>query len=339
MNSLALFNENYDIKKNIYFTIGKNKYALPILNILEVMELPQLDYPQKLPANIIGLLKLNNIILNVLDIRFYLDVEITPYTTNNKLIVAKTDETIFGIIVDKIEDIKDFENSKIERLPFVSENQIIDSMYKIDENTISILNVYSIEKIIRNGFPDKGVNICSLFPSDKNSIEILQKRALNLSERLNLAVTANVFSDNKFVAFSLNDTVYCIDLNYVKEFNAPSNIIPLPCSPDYIKGIITVRGDFITVLNLKKVLNLTNTKYSEKTKVIIINSEILKLGLLVDEIYEILNIPEEQISTRDFNAENTFISTEIIDNNNNTVKPILNIEKLLSDEKLFINED
>ncbi|MBR1680355.1 chemotaxis protein CheW [bacterium] len=337
MNNLALFNENYNIQKNIYFTIGKNKYALPLLNVLEVMELPQLDYPQKLPANTVGLLKFNNIILNVLDIRFYLNIEVTPYSIENKLIVAKTDETIFGLIVDKIEDIKDFENSQIERLPFVSENQIIDSLYKIDENTISILSVYAIEKIIRNGFPDKGIDVCSLFPYDKNSVEILQKRALNLSEKLNLNVATNVFSDNKFVAFSLNNTVYCLDLNYVKEFNNTSNIIPLPCSPDYIKGIMTVRGEFITVLNLKNFLNLTNTDYTAKTKVIIINSDALKLGLLVDEIYEILNVPEDKISNRDFSAENNFINAEIIDNN--TVKPILNIEKLLSDEKLFINED
>ncbi len=336
MNSLALFNENYNIQKNIYFSISKNKYALPILSIVEVMDLPQLDYPQKLPANIVGLLKFNNIILNVLDIRFYLDVEIEPYTTKNKLIIAKTDETIFGIIADEINDIKDFENSQIERLPYVSDNQIIESIYKIDENTISILNAYSIEKIIRNGFPDKGINVCSLFPSDKNSVEIMKKRAANLSERLNMAVVNNVFSDNKFVAFLLNDTVYCIDLNYVKEFNNTSNIIPLPCSPDYINGIMTLRGDFITILNLKKFLNLSKIEYSDKSKVIIINSNTLKLGFLVDDIYEILNISEDKINNREFNTENTYISTEIIDNN--TVKPILNIEKLLSDEKLFINE-
>lgn len=338
MNSLALLNnDNHDIKKNIYFTVGKNKYALPLLNVLEIMELPQLDYPQKLPANIVGLLKFNNIILNVIDIRFYLNVEITPYTTENKLIIAKTDETIFGIIVDKIENIADFEISQIEHLPFVSENQIIDSIYQINENTVSILNAYSIEKIIRNGFPDKGIDICSLFPSDKNSTEILKKRALNLFEKLNVTITKNVFSDHKFVAFLLNSTIYCINLKYVKEFSNLQNIIPLPCSPDYINGIMTLRGDFITVLDLKKFLNLNCDKYSEKAKVIIINYEALKLGLLVDEIYEILNIPEEQINNKETGIESNFISAEIIDKD--TVKPILNIEKLLSDEKLFINDN
>lgn len=336
MNNLELLNENSNIQKNIYFTIGDNKYALPLLNVLEVMELPKLDYPQKLPSNIIGLLKFNNIILNVLDIRFYLDMEIKPYDVDNKLIVAKTDETLFGIIADKIDDIYDFENSKIERLPYADNNQIVDYVYRINNDTVSILNVYALEKIIRNGFEDKGFDIKSLFPSDEISTDILQKRAINLYGKLNLVSAVDVFSDNKFVAFSLNNTVYCMNLKYVKEFTNNSNMIPLPCSPDYIEGLMTIRGDFVTVLNLKKFLNLTNTEYSGKTKVIIINSNDFKLGILVDDIYEIFNIPEEKITVRNINSENTFVNSEFIDGN--TVKPILNIEKILSDEKLYIEE-
>ena len=71
-------NNNYlEQKKNthLYFQIGKNKYAINTANVLEIMKLPALDYPQKLPNNIIGLLKYNNFVINVVDIRFYLNIE------------------------------------------------------------------------------------------------------------------------------------------------------------------------------------------------------------------------------------------------------------------------
>ena len=89
-------------KKNthLYFQAGKSFYAINSANVLEIMKLPALDYPQKLPNNIIGLLKYNNFVINVVDIRFYLDIEVTPYSSNNELIVVKTDEIIFGIITD-----------------------------------------------------------------------------------------------------------------------------------------------------------------------------------------------------------------------------------------------
>ena len=100
-------NNNYlEQKKNthLYFKIGDNKYAVNTSNVLEIMKLPALDYPQKLPNNIIGLLKYNNFVINVVDIRFYLNIDVTPYNSNNELLIVKTDEVIFGIITDKIID-------------------------------------------------------------------------------------------------------------------------------------------------------------------------------------------------------------------------------------------
>ncbi len=336
MNNLTLLNDNHNINQNIYFSIGKNKYTLPILNVLEVMDLPQLDYPQKLPSNFIGILKYNNLTINVLDIRFYLDIEITPYSTSDKLIIVKTDETIFAIIVDKIEDVINFENNKTEHLPFTSDNKFIDSVYKINKETIFVLNAYALENVIRNGYPEKNIDVCSLFPTDKTSVDILQNRAILLLKKNNLTAISKVFSDTKFVAFSLNNTTYCANLNYIKEFCNSKDIIPLPCTAEYILGIITIKGDFITVVDLKKFLNLSDTNYSNKSKVIIINSSNVKLGFLVDDVYEIFSVNEDTINNIEY-SENEFITSEIIENN--TVKPILNIEKIISDERLFINEE
>ena len=97
-------NNYIEQKKNthLYFSVGGNKYAVNSDNVLEIMKLPQLDYPQKLPNNIVGLLKYNNFVINVVDIRFYLNMEVQPYSTNNELIIIKTDEVIFGIITDKV---------------------------------------------------------------------------------------------------------------------------------------------------------------------------------------------------------------------------------------------
>ena len=91
-------------KKNthLYFQIGDNKYAVNSDNVLEIMKLPALDYPQKLPNNIIGLLKYNNFVISVLDVRFYLNTQVTPYSINNELLIIRTDEVIFGIITDII---------------------------------------------------------------------------------------------------------------------------------------------------------------------------------------------------------------------------------------------
>lgn len=337
MNSLqTLNNNNFEVQQNLYFTLSDNKYAIPLKNVVEVMKLPALDYPQKLPNNIIGVLKFNNININILDVRFYLDVPVTKYSVENKLIVVKTDESIFGIVADNIENIIDFENSKIERLPFVSDNKIIDSLYHIEEQTVSILNMYALEQVLRQGYETKDVDIKSLFPTDEKSVEIFNSRAKYLVTKLNNSVAQTAFVNDKFVTFALNETSYCINLKYVKEVTNKTNIIQLPCSPDYIEGLMTVRGDFITVINFKKFLNLTKTDYSQKPKVIIVDSEQYKIGFLVDEIFEIADIPEELIDNKKTSIEDSFISSEII--RGSDIQLLINMEKVMSDEKMFIDE-
>lgn len=337
MNSLQALNNNFEVQQNLYFTLSDNKYAIPLENVLEVMKLPALDYPQKLPNNIIGVLKFNNININILDVRFYLDIPVTKYSVNNKLIVVKTDESIFGIVADNIENIISFENSKIERLPFVSDNKIIDSLYHIEEQTVSILNMYALEQLLRQGCEVKDVDIKSLFPTDEKSLDILNSRTKYLITNLNNSVTQTAFVNDKFVTFALNETSYCINLKYIKEVTNKTNIIQLPCSPDYVEGLMTVRGDFITVINFKKFLNLPKTEYTKKTKVIIVDSEQYKVGFLVDEIFEIADIPEELIDNKKTSIEDSFIASEIIQGNE--IKLLINMDKVMTDEKMFIDED
>ena len=77
MDNLSNFNEidNY-IQKNLYFSVGENKFALPLKNVIEVMKLPNLDYPQQIPKTIVGVLKFNNIVINIVDVRMFLGLEI-----------------------------------------------------------------------------------------------------------------------------------------------------------------------------------------------------------------------------------------------------------------------
>ena len=137
-------------KKNthLFFQIGENKYAINSDNILEIMKLPALDYPQKLPNNIVGLLKYNNFVINVVDIRFYLNINVPPYSTHNELLIVKTDEIIFGIITDKVIGILPFDTALMDAIPFVDNKMVIDSLYKYNQETIFIINIIKSDLIL-----------------------------------------------------------------------------------------------------------------------------------------------------------------------------------------------
>lgn len=340
MNNVTTSYSNItDNGENLYlhFKFGESKYAINVKNIVEIMKLPLLDYPQKLANNVVGLLNYNNFTINILDLRFYLNTKITPYSKSNQLLIVNTDETIFGLIIDKVEDITALDQSKVEYIPSASEEKIIEFIYKKDAETISVINLVALENVIRKGVPSSDIDIPSLFPTDDDSKYELTQRNLALQNKFSTDLSTNFYAQDKFISFSLNDNIYCITLEYVKEFLKGANITKIPCNTDYIAGVTVLRGDFINIIDIKKFLEIdsTNEQKMAQNNVIVIEVGEYKVGLLVDEIFNIVNIPEESIQN-DSQTQDKFILSEVI--LEDKLYTILNVKNILADEKFFIDE-
>ena len=340
MNNLTKFYNNDILENNdnlyLYFTIGENKYAINTSRVVEIMKLPLLEYPQKLPNNAVGLLSYNNFTINVLDIRFYLDIKVTPYSLSNQLLVVKTDESFFGLIINKVEDIIQFDQGKIDHFSISNDDKLIDFLYHRDTETISAINLYGIENLLKKGVPSQDIDMLSLFPQDDESRYKLMQRNQGLIEKSNFNLVKNIFSQDKFISFSLNNETYCINLELVKEFLKNSLITQIPCAPDYIAGLMTLRGDFVTVVDIKKFLGLSSDVFSSKNRVIVVESSDYKIGLLVDEIFSIIDIPEELIEENSHNQVDKYILCELV--LDDKFYTILDMKNILSDERFFIEE-
>lgn len=331
MNSSNLIEQ----KKNthLYFQVGDNKYAVNSANVLEIMKLPALDYPQKLPNNIVGLLKYNNFVINVIDIRFYLDIEVRPYTVHNELLIVKTDELIYGIITDKVIGILPFDSVFVDAIPYADSNTVIDSLYKINNETIFIINIYSVENLLKKHQEWAKVEIPKLFPQDETSKAIMTKRTLEVVNKSTMKLASSeLHVKNKYISFNLNANTYCIALDYVKEVLKDTSITNVPGTPDFIEGIMNLRGDYITVINLKNFLGLEAGVVTEKKPVIIIKCNELKLAFLIDKINELFEFQQDDIN----DLGDGYFSNEFI--YNNTLYTILNVEKIASDKRIIITD-
>ena len=325
-------------KKNTHlcFKLGNSQYAVNTANVLEIMKLPALDYPQKLPNNIIGLLKYNNFVINVIDIRFYLNIEVTPYTANSELLIVKTDETIFGIITDKIMGIVPFDTSRVDTIPFVDNKTIIDSIYKENQDTVFIINIYSIENLLKQTIKLDDIDILSLFPSDEASVAVMKQRMQNITEKSSLSLMSEgLHAKKKLISFNLNNDLYCISLDYVKEVLKDTTITKVPGTPDFIEGIMNLRGDYITVVNIKQFLGIHNDEKKtdlEKNPVIIVKSNDMVLAFLIDKINELFEMQEDKIME---SGEGYFASEFIV---NDIPYTILNIEKIFTDKRIIVTD-
>ncbi len=100
----------------------------------------------------------------------------------------------------------------------------------------------------------------------------------------------------QLVVFRLNQEWYGVDIRKVKEIIKSNRITYLPSSPEHIAGIVNLRGNILSVTDLKVFLNLSRELPGEKARIIAVESGILETGLLADEVVGSVELPVKMIS-------------------------------------------
>lgn len=102
--------------------------------------------------------------------------------------------------------------------------------------------------------------------------------------------------EEKQVLFKVGKEVYGININHVKGIEKYSNITPVPNAPEYIDGIINLRGEIIPVFSLRKKFGLPPAEITDETKLIIANSKGVATAFQVDKVWEIIEISSDKMN-------------------------------------------
>jgi len=97
------------------------------------------------------------------------------------------------------------------------------------------------------------------------------------------------------VIFKLDKEEYGLDIMKVNGIEKYHEVIKVPNAPEYIEGMINLRGDVLPIFNLRKKFNLEDKDKDEDTKVIVVRSEDIRVGFVVDKVVEIIDINEKDV--------------------------------------------
>ena len=135
----------------------------------------------------------------------------------------------------------------------------------------------------------------------------------------------------KFAVFRIGKEDFAIDIGKVVEFLRTQRVYALPELPDFLSGVITVRGEVLPLLDLRKRFSIQSSQAEEL--IIIVRYDDEKIGLLVDEIKEILSLSPEEITAppKIFKGLKEKYLTGL-GKKNESVIILLNIDHLLSSD-------
>ena len=110
-----------------------------------------------------------------------------------------------------------------------------------------------------------------------------------------MAETVLVGEEQQLVVFKLAEEEYAVSILQVQEIKRMTEITRVPHTPDYLKGVMNLRGSVLPVIDLKKRLNLPQKDYTDDTRIIIVKAVEIAVGLIVDAVSEVTAVQAEQI--------------------------------------------
>lgn len=100
---------------------------------------------------------------------------------------------------------------------------------------------------------------------------------------------------NRYMVFLIANEIYGIEIKYIREIVGLQNITEMPEMPEYIKGIINLRGNIIPVMDIRLRFKKEAKEYDDRTCVIVVDFDGINIGLVVDSVSEVLTLPEEDV--------------------------------------------
>lgn len=148
--------------------------------------------------------------------------------------------------------------------------------------------------------------------------------------------TDDEIQDNKFLMCRIGGESYGIDIQHVTDIIELQKITEVPDMPDYVRGVINLRGNVIPVIDMRLRFGMESKEYDDRTVITVVKIKDYSIGFIVDTATEVQDIPEKNIdpppSFKESGERNKYISG--LGKIDDQVIILLDMEKLVGQEEM-----
>jgi purine-binding chemotaxis protein CheW len=268
--------ENSDYKtKVVVFKLNDDEYAIELFSIKEIIRVPQITRVPNLSMYITGVCNLKGELVNIIDIHKRFNIQQKMHSEMNRVIVMDYNGCSIGIIVDEVLQVLTVDKSSVKlQLGSNKSNKegCIDGII-MEENGKRLIMMMNMQGII---------NI--------DDIETTFTNADKQAGQEVLTFTKEKEDKQQLIIFSIDEVEYAFDISKVKEIIRIPSITKTPNSSGFNEGIILLRNEVIQVINLSKILKVSNSGINKDGSILIIDEGNLAYGVIVDKVLEVKQV-------------------------------------------------
>ncbi len=350
MTTEKRFLKSWDNLPFVIFSFRSAYYAINAEFVESIVFLPELSPLEEAPDYFVGVFNLRGKVLPVMDLDKKFGYISQPYSLTDNVIVVEYGNEKVGIIVNEIHDLQKISVELIENKPSIakqktSSQSVIAGQMKMDDRIIMLLDH---TKLIQHSIGEDEVSTETPMIESKErkafnaSIniedeEVFHKRALELMPSIE---KGNLGRQEGYAVFTLSGEVFAIDIDLVKEFSEVTKVFPSPCCPAFILGDINLRGDILTLIDIRSFLNLSVADEIKGKKVVVVQTEGLIVGIEVDEVLDVVKADSHELlpSPEAAKSASEYFVTGVLPYKKDMMT-LINLSGLLAAESMVVNEE
>ncbi|MCW2272885.1 chemotaxis protein CheW [Rhodoblastus acidophilus] len=272
----------------VSFEVAGQEYAFPIETVKEIVQLP--DHITEVPntaGHILGVITLRNKLLPLVSLRAFFGMRQGEMTEANKVVVIALDEAgdaSVGVVMDSIRAVLRVKRDEVEEVPELlrGRGDNISGICRLDQGR-RLVSVLSAETMF-----------------DRAEIEKLRHAGdADMNEAGQSATVASIdaVDEEQFVVFRLKGEEYGVRIDAVQEIvRVPSELTRIPSTPDFIEGVINLRGAVLPVVDQRRRFRMESVERNDRQRIMVFTLNGVKTGFIVDFVSEVRRIPLSAIA-------------------------------------------
>jgi len=314
----------------VSFRVGREEFAVYVRNVREIIRVAEITPIPQVPAYVLGVMSLRHHLLPVVDMarRFYVHggktASLAPLgqesQDNQRIIVLDLDGFQTGVRVDSVSQVLQVERSSIDEPPTIFKTKGVDCLLGV-------------------GKLNKGKRLLMLLDASKLIPADDRKRLAHKTEdhivNGTLQQSSKIDDELKSVCFRIDHEEYALDIMRVQEIIRLREITRVPQSPDYVEGIINLRGVLVPVVDMRSRFGLEKRERADENRIVITTIHGKITGLIVDSVSEVIRLPRADIEaapTTGGGLEDRFIEGIGKLNGGKRVLILIRLEALLDEQ-------
>ncbi|NSW89556.1 MAG: chemotaxis protein CheW [Firmicutes bacterium] len=317
--------ESSEEEQLVSFLLDKEEFAIGIMQVKEIIRVPEIVKVPNCEAYVEGVVSIRNNLLPILNLRVYFGMVHKEITDHTRVLVVDMGNFTAGIMVDKVSEVLRVPASIIQPPPKFSKQS--------REQLKGVAKLNNGKRMILMLEPSQLISVDEY--SSISSTAGVQEQA-----EQEKSTERQLIDEEQLVTFKIDMEEYGIKITNVQEINRMTEVTRIPRAPYYIEGIVNLRGNIIPALDLRKLFGLSEKQKTDATRIIIVDLNGKKTGIVVDSVSEVLRFEKTLIEPPP-DILSSGIDSDYVEgvgklNDGKRMVLILNLDKVLSFNKVAV---